>query len=207
MATRQDSIRQGLDPSSAALWTATPLQDSQGRGQARLAVTGADGRLPRGSGRLPLEQSPGGAHAAQEGDVARHAVRGEVFRCADRGAELLEHPRCGGDELLGIDVQPFQDSRGFARNVALLVLADHPAGGVNEFQIVSFRLQTASVEIASQGLDDIWLQVTAFTGQVQLPQYTGGFKSGLRNGIAALGTQPVQHIIQVPDQGGPAMDG
>jgi len=74
-----------------------------------------------GSGRLPFKQRPSGAHAAQEGDVAGHAVRGEVFRCADRGAELLQHAGGGGDELLGIDVQSFQDLRGFARNVALLV--------------------------------------------------------------------------------------
>ena len=56
---------------------------------------------------------------------------GEVFRRANRGAELVQHPRGGGDELLGIDVQPFQDLWGFARNVPALVLADHPAGRGN----------------------------------------------------------------------------
>ena len=31
-----------------------------------------------------------------------------MFRCANRGAELLQHPRAGDDELIGIDIQPFQ---------------------------------------------------------------------------------------------------
>jgi hypothetical protein len=44
--------------------------------------------------------------------------------------------RGGGDELLGIDIQPFRDSRRLARNVSALVLTDHPAGGVHQFQIV-----------------------------------------------------------------------
>ena len=49
---------------------------------------------------------------------------------------VLQHSGGGGDERLGIDVQPFQDLRGLARNVALLALTDHAAGGVDEFQIV-----------------------------------------------------------------------
>jgi len=70
--------------------------------------------------RLPFEQRPGGAHAAQEGDVARHAVRGEVFRRPNRGPELLQHPRAGGDELLGIDIPPLQDPRRLAGDVSAL---------------------------------------------------------------------------------------
>ena len=70
--------------------------------EARLRIGAEGSATPLGC--LALEQRPSGAHAAQEGDIARDAVCGEVFRCADRGAELLQHPRGGGDEMLGIDI-------------------------------------------------------------------------------------------------------
>ena len=76
------------------------------------------------SGRLPLKQRASGTHPAQAGNVARHAVCSEVLRRADRRAEQVQHPRCGGDERLGIDVQPLQDSRCLAAYVAALLLAD-----------------------------------------------------------------------------------
>ena len=42
----------------------------------------------------------------------------------------------GGDELLGIDVQPVQDPRRLAGDVAALVLADHPSGRIHQFQVI-----------------------------------------------------------------------
>ena len=116
---RAESAGSGATPHRQVVdtWRSDPIRD--------FAVT------QNVSSRLALEQHPGGAHAAQEGDIAGHAVCGEVFRRADGGAELLQHAGGGGDELLGIDVQPLQDLRGFAWNVALLVLADHPARGID----------------------------------------------------------------------------
>jgi hypothetical protein len=39
-------------------------------------------------------------------------------------------------ELLGIHIQPLQDPRRLAGDIAALALADHPAGRVHEFQVV-----------------------------------------------------------------------
>ena len=66
----------------------------------------------------------------------RDAMRREVLRRADRRAEQVQHPRRGGDELLGIDLQPVQDLRRLTVDVPALVLADHPSGRIHEFQII-----------------------------------------------------------------------
>jgi len=83
-------------------------------------LLGPEGLRPCESGRLPFKQRPRSTHAAQEGDVARHAVRGQVLRRANRRAEQVQHPCRGGDELAGIDVQPLQDLRRLAGDADLL---------------------------------------------------------------------------------------
>lgn len=88
---------------------------------------------------MPIEQRSRRPDPPQVGHMAGNTALGQALGRTDRTAEAVQRAAGGPNELLRVDVQPFQNRRSLAGNEPTLVLADHPTGAIHPFQVVLER--------------------------------------------------------------------